>query len=107
MAEPYMLRHNGIRVSATERGVPLTLRLSQAALSSTPSQLARDIVLLCRLSAQRAQLEQRNQLTAAGFDPAVIDSLELCTDGQLAHTEAIINGQLVRDRGTSGRLQSK
>ncbi|MCT7659712.1 hypothetical protein [Mycobacterium deserti] len=71
----------------TERGLPLALRLGEAALQSPPQQLAAEILALCRVSAARAQVTRRRELAENGFDASVIRPLHLATDGDLARAE--------------------
>jgi hypothetical protein len=77
----------GIQVQTTERGLPIALKLDQRELSKSPRQLARDIVLLCQLSAKRIQVARRHALVAGGVSPTVIRGLNLSTEEQLARTE--------------------
>jgi hypothetical protein len=78
----------GIRVRATERGLPTALELDEDELSKAPGQLAREILSLCQLSAKRAQVVRRRDLVARGFGPDVIRSLNLSTEEELANAEA-------------------
>ncbi|OBA57268.1 hypothetical protein A5647_24395 [Mycobacterium sp. 1100029.7] len=82
-----------IVVRTTERGLPTGLELDQRELSRPPMQLARDILLLCQLSAQRMQVARRRDLVARGFNPAAIRSLALSTEDALAATEAALRGE--------------
>lgn len=76
-----------ISVLTTERGLPLALRLEAAELRKPPQQLAADIMALCRLSATRAQVARRRDLTERGFDATVIRALQLATEDDLNHAE--------------------
>lgn len=76
----------------TERGLPIALKLDQRELSRAPKQLARDILLLCQLSAKRAQVARRRDLVARGFSPAVVRGLNLSTEEELARAEAELRG---------------
>jgi hypothetical protein len=78
----------GIQVRTTERGLPIELKLDQRELSKSPTQLARDILLLCQLSAKRIQVARRRGLVAGGFSPTVIRGLNLSTEEELARAEA-------------------
>jgi hypothetical protein len=82
----------GIELRATERGLPIALKLEQRALSRPPTQLAHDILTLCQLSALRAQVARRRDLVAGGFSPSVIRSLNLGTEEELARAEAQLAG---------------
>jgi hypothetical protein len=83
----------GIQVRVTERGLPIALKLSQGELSKAPSQLARDIMLMCQLSAKRSQVARRHDLIARGFSPAVIDALKLSSEEDLARAEADLRAE--------------
>jgi hypothetical protein len=78
----------GIQVRTTERGLPIALNLDQRELSKSPMQLARDILLLCQLSAKRIQVARRRGLVAGSFSPTVIRGLNLSTEEELARAEA-------------------
>lgn len=82
----------GIAVRTTERGLPIALKLDQRELSKPPGQLARDIFLLCQLSARRMQVTRRRDLVARGVDPGVIRGLDLSTAEALAQVEAEVQG---------------
>jgi hypothetical protein len=82
----------GIRIQATERGLPIAAKLDERELSKSPTQLAREILLLCQLSATRAQVARRRELVARGFSPSVIRGLNLSTEEQLANAEREVSG---------------
>jgi hypothetical protein len=82
-----------IVVRTTERGLPTRLKLDQRELSKPPVQLAREILLLCRLSAQRMQVARRRDLVARGFSPNAIRGLDLSTEEALTHAEAELRGE--------------
>ena len=93
MPEAPVRSANGqIAVRTTERGLPLALRLDDAALLRPPQQLADDILALCRLSAARAQVDRRRELTEKGFDATVIRPLGLATEEELARAEDEVYG---------------
>jgi hypothetical protein len=83
----------GIQVRVTERGLPIALKLDQRELSRAPTQLARDILLLCQLSAKRAQVARRRDLVARGFSAAVVRGLNLSNEEELARAEAELRGE--------------
>ena len=87
----------GIQVRATARGLPIALKLEPRELSKAPMDLARDILLLCQLAAKRSQVAQRRELIAQGYSQAVLHSLDLSTEEELARVEA----QLVGDETDS------
>jgi hypothetical protein len=80
-------RRGTISVRTTDRGLPMALRLESVELEKPAEQLARDIMALCRLSAARAQVAQRRELTAQGVGPEVIHGLYLATEQDLATAE--------------------
>lgn len=73
-----------IVVRTTERGLPLAIKLDRRELLKPPTQLAEEVLLLCQLSAARMQVARRRDLVARGFSPAVIRSLDLSTEQELA-----------------------
>ena len=82
----------GIQLRATERGLPVALKLNPSELTKAPTELAREIQLLCQLSAKRAQVARRHDLVARGFSSAVIRGLNLSTDEELANLESELSG---------------
>lgn len=78
----------GILVRTNDRGVPIAVKLDQRQLGKPPMQLARDILLLCQLSAKRMQAAQRRDLVARGVEPAVIRGLNLSSEEEVAQAEA-------------------
>lgn len=81
-----------ISVLTTERGLPVALRLDAVELKKPPAQLAEDIMALCRLSAARAQVERRRELTEKGFTASVIRPLALATEEELSRAEEVVMG---------------
>ncbi|WKG03096.1 hypothetical protein [Mycolicibacterium sp. HK-90] len=81
-----------ISVRTTERGLPVALRIDPAELKKPPAQLADEIMALCRLSAARAQVERRRDLTEKGYSTSVIDPLRLATEDDLARAEDQVLG---------------
>jgi hypothetical protein len=92
MTQPVQSRSGTVSVRTTERGLPIALRLDPVELRNPPEQLARDIMALCRLSAARAQVARRRDLAEKGFSPAVIRSLQLTTEEELARAEEEVIG---------------
>ncbi|BBX65644.1 hypothetical protein MSAS_48180 [Mycobacterium saskatchewanense] len=83
-------RNGGLAVRTTERGLPVALRIDKRELSKSPAQLAKDIVLLCQLSALRMQVARRRALMAQGVRPAVLRRLKLATEDDMARAEAAL-----------------
>jgi hypothetical protein len=92
MTQPVQSHSGTISVLTTERGLPVKLRLDAVELKKPPEQLARDILTLCRLSAARAQVTRRRDLVEKGFNAAVIRSLQLATEQDLARAEDAVRG---------------
>jgi hypothetical protein len=72
--------------------LPIALKLEPPELSKAPRDLAHDILSLCQLAARRHQVAQRRELAARGYSPAVVHSLNLSTEEELAHAEAALFG---------------
>ncbi|MDV3124030.1 hypothetical protein M1247_03825 [Mycobacterium sp. 21AC1] len=87
MPQPVQSPGGTISVLTTERGLPVALRLDAVELKKPPAQLANDIMTLCRLSAARAQVERRRNLTEKGFSASVIRPLGLATEEDLSRAE--------------------
>jgi hypothetical protein len=83
----------GIQVRATERGLPIALKLDRGELSKTPTQLAQEIFLLCQVTAKRAQVARRRDLVARGVDSVVIRGLNLSTEEELADAQERLDDQ--------------
>jgi hypothetical protein len=71
----------------------MALKLEQPELSKAPTELAREILLLCQVGARRAQVARRRDLVARGATPAVIRGLNLSTEDELANAEAELYGE--------------
>jgi hypothetical protein len=81
----------GIAVVTTERGLPVRLRIETRELSRDSQDLAREILLLCRVSAVRQQATRRRALLDRGFGSSVVDHLRLADDAMLEEAEAAVN----------------
>jgi hypothetical protein len=93
MADQWVRSANdGIQVSTTERGLPVALKINSRELTRSPQELAHDILLLCKLSATRAQIARRRALASDGVNSDVIRSLGLATEDDLARIEARLAG---------------
>ncbi|WP_040788665.1 hypothetical protein [Nocardia paucivorans] len=60
-------RSGSISVETTEQGLPVGITVERDELRRPPGELAAEILRLCRQSANRAGLERREQLRAAGL----------------------------------------
>jgi hypothetical protein len=78
----------GIHIQTTERGVPTEVKINSRELSRSPQEMAREILLLCKLSAIHDQVTKRRELTSRGVGSEVIRSLRLATEQDLAQAEA-------------------
>lgn len=87
----------------TERGLPVALRLDPVELKKPPTQLADEIMALCRLSAARAQVERRRELAEKGYSTSVIDPLQLATEDELGRAEDEVFGEEGELPSTWGR----
>ncbi len=82
-------RDGAIVVTTSYEGLPLTLKVDDAALRRDPRVLAADILKLCKQSAQRAGLEHRRALEEAGFGPEIIAKFNLPTPDEVTREEII------------------
>jgi hypothetical protein len=89
---PVRSPNGGIAVLTTEQGLPMRLKLAPGELKRPPQDLAAEILALCQLSAKRAQVKHRRELAERGFSAAVIRTLNLATDEELAQAEADFGG---------------
>ncbi|MEV0672970.1 hypothetical protein [Mycobacterium sp. NPDC050441] len=103
MAQPVQSAGGTISVHTTERGLPVALRLDPVELKKPSTQLADEIMALCRLSAARAQVERRRELAEKGYSTSVIDPLQLATEDELAHAEDEVLGEEGELPSTWGR----
>ncbi|MCV7067962.1 hypothetical protein H7H51_23755 [Mycolicibacterium farcinogenes] len=93
MTQPVQSPGGTISVRTTERGLPVALRIDRAELRKSPTQLADEIMALCRLSAARAQVQRRRDLTEKGYSTSVIDPLRLATEQDLSRAEDEVLGE--------------
>jgi hypothetical protein len=82
----------GIQVRTAERGLPVALNIDERELERPAMELARDILLLCQLSARRSQASRRRELAARGFSAGVIHGLNLATADDVKRAEARLYG---------------
>ncbi|BBY46745.1 hypothetical protein MARA_01750 (plasmid) [Mycolicibacterium arabiense] len=92
MNQPLQSPSGGIVVVTTERGLPTAIKLDRHQLKTAPAHLAREILALCQLSAKRAQVTRRRELTARGFGSTALAPLKLTTEAELAVAEAEVFG---------------
>ncbi|MEU3010760.1 hypothetical protein [Nocardia asteroides] len=78
-----------IAVRTTEQGLPVGITVDADQLRRDPADLAAEILRLCQKSAKRAGLARRNQLAAAGFDPALLAATGLPTEAEVAAAEIV------------------
>ncbi|WP_406270385.1 hypothetical protein OH799_28625 [Nocardia sp. NBC_00881] len=65
-------RSGSISVETTEEGLPTGITIERDELRRTPGELAREILSLCRQSANRAGLARRAELEAAGLSSEML-----------------------------------
>lgn len=88
-----VVSHTGdISVRTTERGLPTEVTIGAGEMSRAPEDLAREILLLCELSAKRLQVARRRDLVERGFSSAVIRGMNLATEEELAKAEEDARG---------------
>jgi hypothetical protein len=85
--KPVRSPSGNLSVVTTERGLPLTVRIDSSELTKPPTQLASELLALCRLSAARAQQARRQELAERGTPANVIRGLWLATDEDVARLE--------------------
>ncbi|MET7768680.1 hypothetical protein [Nocardia sp. NPDC005366] len=78
-----------IVVRTTEQGLPVGISVEAAELRRDPHALAAEVLRLCQKSAKRAGLARRNQLAAAGFDPALLAATGLPSEAEVAAAEIV------------------
>ncbi len=89
---PVRSRGGGIQILTTDRGLPVRLKLDQRELNRQPQDLAKEILALCRLSAQRAQVEIRHEMAARGVSAAVLRDMNLATEEEFVAAKAVLFG---------------
>jgi hypothetical protein len=82
----------GVAVVTTERGLPVRMKIDARELTRDAADLAREILLLCRVSATRQQVARRRGLESGGVDSSVADRLGLASEAELETAEAALYG---------------
>jgi hypothetical protein len=82
----------GVAVVTTERGLPVRMKIDARELTRDAADLAREILLLCRVSATRQQVARRRGLQSGGVDSSVADRLGLASEAELETAEAALYG---------------
>lgn len=80
-------RSGAITVRTTEQGLPIGISIERSELRRDPDHLAQEILRLCKQSANRAGLERRAELVAAGVSKEVIDQFDLPKPEDVAREE--------------------
>lgn len=94
-AEPFPTRFTAasrtgaVVLTATEQGLPLGIDVERSELRDDPQVLAREIVRLSRQIANRAGMERRAQLQAAGLAPELLALTGLPTTEEVARQEYV------------------
>lgn len=82
-------RDGAITVTTTEQGLPLAIRMDDTQLRRDPTLLAKDVLRLCKQSAQRAGLRRREQMREAGVATDIIDKFGLPKPEDVAREEIV------------------
>ena len=82
-------RSGSISLRTSEYGLPLGISIERAELRRDPAVLAQDIVKLCKQAANRAGLQRRAELKAAGVASDVLDRFGLPRQEDVTREEAI------------------
>ncbi|MGW0003348.1 hypothetical protein [Nocardia grenadensis] len=82
-------RSGSIEIETTEQGLPIALTIEREELSRPPGELAAEIVRLCKRSANRAGLERRAELAAAGLSSEMLALTGLPKPEDVAHQELV------------------
>ncbi|MFE3255935.1 hypothetical protein ACFXPS_12420 [Nocardia sp. NPDC059091] len=80
-------RTGSIVVTTTEQGLPRAISVERDRLREDPELLAEEILRLCRQSANRAGVERRKQLRAAGLAPELLALTGLPTIEEVTRQE--------------------
>lgn len=83
------LRGGEIVVTATDSGIPLSVRVTPAQLRRDPDDLGDEVLRLCRLAADRAGLSRRTYLTELGFSEQTMNMLGLPTPAAVERSELV------------------
>lgn len=83
------VRGGDIVVSATDSGLPLTVRVTPDQLRRNPAELGADLLRLCRLAADRAGLHRRAYLAELGLPEHALDLLGLPSQQAVEQSELL------------------
>jgi hypothetical protein len=89
---PVRSASGGVHVLTTDRGLPVRLKLDQRELNRQPQDLAREILALCQLSAKRAQVEIRQEMSGRGVSPQTMRGMNLATEDELEAAKVALFG---------------
>ncbi|MCP9271538.1 hypothetical protein [Mycolicibacterium arenosum] len=93
IAKPVRSASGGVAVVTTDRGLPIRVKIDSGEMCRDAEDLAREILLLCRVSASRQQVARRRSLESSGVAPAVVDRLGLADAAELLAAEAAVFGE--------------
>ncbi|WP_327112644.1 hypothetical protein OHB12_29295 [Nocardia sp. NBC_01730] len=82
-------KSGSISVETTEQGLPIGITIEREELRRAPGELAREILSLCRQSANRAGLARRAELAAAGLSSEMLALTGLPKPEDVAREELI------------------
>lgn len=84
-----MSGNGSIRVETTDQGLPLAVAVEPDDLRREPTELAGEILRLCRRAADRAGAAQRAAMAAAGMDPGILELTGLPREAQVQRQELL------------------
>ncbi|WP_405133506.1 hypothetical protein [Nocardia sp. NBC_01388] len=82
-------RTGAVVVCTTEQGLPLAVSVERDQLRNDPQALAGELLRLCKQSANRAGLQRREQLRAAGLAPELLALTGLPTVAEVTRQEYV------------------
>ncbi|MFI6870200.1 hypothetical protein [Nocardia sp. NPDC050406] len=82
-------RTGAVVLTATEQGLPVAIEVERSELRDDPAGLAREILRLSHQIANRAGMERRAQLQAAGLAPELLALTGLPTTEEVARQEYV------------------
>lgn len=80
-------RSGNVSVVTTAQGLPMSVRIENAALAKEPSTLANEVLRLCQQSAMAAGIRIREHLLETGVSREIVDEMKLPKPDDLARAE--------------------
>ncbi len=84
-------RGGGISVTCTSTGLPVAMRLEPAQCRREPTELAADILSLCRLAGLTAGVRRRTMLAGQGVPDETLSLLGLPSRAELVASEELLD----------------